>query len=127
MNVTHSADGTAIAFDRLGSGSPIILVSGASCTRGVHSPLAELLSAGHTVVNYDRRGRGDSGDSPPYAVEREIEDLTSVIEEAGGSAYAFGVSSGAALALEATAAGAPISKLAMYEPPNIVDDTRPPL
>jgi pimeloyl-ACP methyl ester carboxylesterase len=86
-----------------------------------------LLAAEFSVYTYDRRGRGDSGDTHPYAVEREIEDLEVVIEAAGGSAYAFGRSSGGALALEAAAAGAPITKLAMYEPPYIVDDTRPPL
>jgi pimeloyl-ACP methyl ester carboxylesterase len=90
-------------------------------------PLAQLLAAEFSVYTYDRRGRGDSGDTPPYAVEREIEDLEAVIEAAGGSAYAFGHSSGGALALEAAAAGAPISRLAVYEIPYIVDDSRPPL
>ena len=85
--------------------------------------LAQALADDFSVYSYDRRGRGDSGDTAPYAVEREIEDLPAVIGAAGGSAYAFGVSSGAALALEATAAGAPVSKLAMYEPPYIVADT----
>jgi Alpha/beta hydrolase family len=125
MNVTHSADGTAIAFDRLGSGSPIVLVSGASCTRGVHSPLAELLSARHTVLNYDRRGRGDSGDTPPYAIEREIEDLAALIAEAGGSAAVFGNSSGAILALRAAAAGLPVTRLALWEPPVQLDADAP--
>ncbi|MFI6734694.1 alpha/beta fold hydrolase [Nonomuraea sp. NPDC050451] len=113
MHTTRSADGTAIAFDRTGSGSPVVLVSGASCARGIHAALAGLLAAGHTVVNYDRRGRGDSGDILPYAVEREIEDLGAVIEEAGGSAAVFGNSSGAVLALRAAAAGLPITRLAL--------------
>jgi hypothetical protein len=124
---TTSADGTAIAFDRVGEGPPLVIVGGAWNTR--HSPgeLVGLLARNFTAYTYDRRGRGDSGDTPPYAVEREIEDLGAVIEAAGGSAYAFGHSSGASLALEATAAGAPVSKLAMYEPPYIADDTRSPL
>jgi pimeloyl-ACP methyl ester carboxylesterase len=125
--VTTSADGTTIAYERMGEGAAVVLVGGAWNTRHSPAALAELLSDGYTVYSYDRRGRGDSGDTPPYAVEREIEDLAAVIEAAGGSAYAFGHSSGAALGLEATAAGVPIVKLAMYEPPYIVDDSRPPL
>jgi pimeloyl-ACP methyl ester carboxylesterase len=123
----RSKDGTEIAYDRVGDGPALVLVGAAWNDRMSAAPLAQLLADNFSVYTYDRRGRGDSGDTAPYAVEREIEDLTAVIEEAGGSAYAFGVSSGAALALEATAAGAPISKLAMYEPPYIVDDTRPPI
>ena len=123
----RSKDGTEIAYDQLGDGPALVLVGAAWNDRMSAAPLAQLLADDFTVYTYDRRGRGDSGDTAPYAVEREIEDLTSVIEAGGGSAYAFGVSSGAALALEATAAGAPISKLAMYEPPYIVDDTRPPI
>jgi pimeloyl-ACP methyl ester carboxylesterase len=125
--MTTSADGTPIAFDRLGDGAPLILVGGAWNNRHSPAALAELLADGFAVYSYDRRGRGDSGDTPPYAVERELEDLAAVIEAAGGLAFAFGHSSGASLALEATAAGVPISKLAMYEPPYIVDDSRPPL
>jgi pimeloyl-ACP methyl ester carboxylesterase len=79
------------------------------------------------VYHYDRRGRGDSGDTAPYAVEREIEDIDALIQEAGGSAFVFGMSSGAVLALHAAAAGLAITKLALYEPPFMVDDTRPPL
>jgi pimeloyl-ACP methyl ester carboxylesterase len=122
-----SKDGTGIAYDRLGDGPALVLVGAAWNDRISAVPLAQLLADEYSVYTYDRRGRGDSGDTQPYAVEREIEDLTAVIEAAGGSAYAFGVSSGAALALEAAAAGAPISKLAMYEPPYIVDDSRPPI
>ncbi|MEO3872037.1 alpha/beta hydrolase [Nonomuraea sp. B12E4] len=125
MSSTRSADGTLIAFDRLGSGDPVILVSGASCTRGVHARPAALLAGGRTVVNYDRRGRGDSGDTPPYAVEREIEDLAAVIEEVGGPAAVFGNSSGAVLALRAAAAGLPISRLALWEPPFQLDAGAP--
>jgi pimeloyl-ACP methyl ester carboxylesterase len=123
----RSQDGTEIAYDRVGDGPALVLVGAAWNDRMSAAPLAQLLADDFSVYTYDRRGRGDSGDTAPYAVEREFEDLTAVIEEAGGSAYAFGVSSGAALALEATAAGAPISKIAMYEPPYIVDDSRPPI
>jgi pimeloyl-ACP methyl ester carboxylesterase len=79
------------------------------------------------VYRFDRRGRGESGDTPPYAVEREVEDIAALIAIAGGSAFVCGVSSGAALALEAANRGLPIRKLALYEAPFIVDDTRPPL
>lgn len=123
----RSKDGTEIAYDRMGDGPAVVLVGAAWNDRMSAAPLAQLLASDFSVHTYDRRGRGDSGDTQPYSVEREIEDLTAVIEEAGGSAHAFGVSSGAALALEATAGGAPITKLAMYEPPYIVDDTRPPV
>jgi pimeloyl-ACP methyl ester carboxylesterase len=123
----RSKDGTEIAYDRAGDGPALVLVGGAWNDRMSSAPLAQLLAAAFSVYTYDRRGRGDSGDTQPYAVEREIEDLEAVIDAAGGSAYAFGHSSGGSLALEATAAGAPISKLAVYETPYIVDDTRPPL
>ena len=123
----RSSDGTEIAYDREGNGPALVLVGAAWNDRMSAAPMADLLASEFSVFTYDRRGRGDSGDTAPYAVEREIEDLTAVIEAAGGSAYAFGVSSGAALALEATAGGAPISRLAMYEPPYVVDDTRPPI
>jgi pimeloyl-ACP methyl ester carboxylesterase len=122
-----SRDGTAIAFDRVGSGPPVVLVDGALCTRtfGPMPRLAAELARQFTVFTYDRRGRGDSGQGATYAVEREIEDLKAVIDEAGGSACAFGISSGAVLALGAAARGVPIEKLALYEPPFIVDRSRP--
>jgi pimeloyl-ACP methyl ester carboxylesterase len=122
-----SADGTPIAFDRVGHGPPLIIVGGAWNDRNSGAELAELLAPNFTVHTYDRRGRGDSGDTSPYDVEREVEDLEAVIDAAGGSAALFGHSSGAALALETTARGVSVSKLAMYEPPYIVDDNRPPL
>jgi pimeloyl-ACP methyl ester carboxylesterase len=125
--MTTSADGTEIAYDRYGDGPAVVLVGGAWNDRMTKAPLAQLLAGEFSVYSYDRRGRGGSGDRPPYAVEREIEDLVAVIEAAGGSAYVHGHSSGASLALEAAAAGAPVSKLAMYEPPYIVDDSRAPL
>jgi pimeloyl-ACP methyl ester carboxylesterase len=125
MQTVRSKDGTAIVFDRLGKGTPVILVSGASTARGIHGQLAELLAADFEVFNYDRRGRGDSGDTPPYAVEREVEDLHAVITEAGGAAAVFGNSSGAVLALHAAAAGLPITRLALWEPPFMVDPDAP--
>lgn len=127
METVTSKDGTTIAFDRMGDGPPVVLVSGGSVDRTSNAPLAQELTSDFTVLNYDRRGRGPSGDTHPYAIEREIEDIDAVIEAAGGSANLFGTSSGAALALEAAAAGLPITKLALWEPPYIVDENaRPP-
>ncbi len=122
-----SRDGTIIAYDRAGRGPPVILVVGALCSRalGPSVKLAPLLADQHTVLTYDRRGRGGSGENVPYDVTREIEDLEALINEAGGSAFVFGHSSGAVLALRAAAHGLPIKKLALYEPPLIVDGSRP--
>src|SRR5689334_11187726 len=128
MEQVTSKDGTTIAFDRLGEGPAVILVSGGSVDRSSLAALADLLAQHFTVFNYDRRGRGPSGDTPPYVVEREIEDIDAVVDAAGGSAYLFGSSSGAALALEA-ARQLPgrITKLALWEPPYIPDGfPRPP-
>src|SRR5882672_5922805 len=122
-----SKDGTAIAFDRIGNGPPVILVDGALCYRGIgqSGQLAELLAQHFTVFTYDRRGRGSSGDTAPYAVEREVEDIAALLSEAGGAAFVWGTSSGAVLALEAANRLSGIKKLALYEAPFIVDDTRP--
>lgn len=120
MQRVVSKDSTSIAFDKSGSGSPVILVGGAFQHRAIDqrtAQLAALLAESFTVVHYDRRGRGDSSDTEPYAVEREVEDLQALIEAAGGSALVFGMSSGAVLALEAAVRGAPVTKLALYEPP----------
>ncbi|TDB83632.1 alpha/beta fold hydrolase [Actinomadura sp. KC216] len=116
-----SADGTSIAYDRVGAGPAVILVQGAFSSRNdpIMTGIAAALASKFTVYNYDRRGRGDSADTAPYAVRREIEDLTALIEAAGGTAMVFGGSSGGALALEAAAAGAPITKLAVFEPPYV--------
>ncbi|MFI0404505.1 alpha/beta fold hydrolase [Actinomadura sp. 3N508] len=116
-----SADGTPIAYDRAGAGPAVVLVQGAFSSRNdpIMTGIAAALASKYTVYNYDRRGRGDSGDTAPYAVRREIEDLTALIEAAGGTAMVFGGSSGGALALEAAAAGAPITKLAVFEPPYV--------
>jgi pimeloyl-ACP methyl ester carboxylesterase len=127
METVTSKDGTTIAFDRLGDGPPVILVCGGSTDRSANAPLADLLAEHFTVSNYDRRGRGDSGDTPPYAVERELEDIDVLIDAAGGSAFLYGTSSGGALALEAAASGLAITKLAMWEPPFSLDESsRPP-
>jgi pimeloyl-ACP methyl ester carboxylesterase len=124
MNKVLSKDGTAIAYERLGIGQPLILVDGAMCSRafGPMPKLAPLLARHFTVFMYDRRGRGDSGDTKPYSKEREVEDVEALIKAAGGSAFVVGLSSGAALALEAAASGLSIEKLAVYEPPYMVDE-----
>ncbi len=127
MNTMTSKDGTTIAFERSGEGPPLVVVGGALNDRHAAATLAGLLAPNFTVYAYDRRGRGDSGDTPPYAVEREVEDLQALVEEAGGTAFVLGHSSGAVLALEAAAATPGITKLVLYEPPFIVDDSRPPL
>src|SRR5215207_3350820 len=120
-----SRDGTEIAFDRIGQGPPVILVGGAFSWRKWRGfvELADLLSAHFTVLNYDRRGRGDSGDMQPYALERECEDLQAMISIAGGSAFVWGMSSGGILALEAARSGVAIERIAAYEPPFIVDSS----
>jgi pimeloyl-ACP methyl ester carboxylesterase len=126
IKTVRSADGTLIAFRQTGSGPTLILVTGAL---GVYSnDLAAALSGQFTVINYARRGRGDSGDTLPYAVQREIEDIEALVDHVGGSAYLFGISSGAALSLEAAnALPGKIRKVVAYEPPFIVDDTHPPV
>jgi pimeloyl-ACP methyl ester carboxylesterase len=127
MQTTTSADGTAIAFDRFGDGPPIIMVVGAFNDRSTTEPLARALEQRFTVFNYDRRGRGDSGDTAPYSVDREIEDLGALIATAGGQSAVFGYSSGATLALKAAASGLAITDLALYEPPFRTDDSYPAL
>lgn len=112
-----SADGTRIAYDRSGSGEPVVLVLGAFNDRSTHATFAAALSSYFTVYNYDRRGRGGSGDTAPYAIERELEDIAALVDEAGGSAFVVGYSSGAVLALRAAANGVNIAKVALYEPP----------
>ena len=126
MAIAISKDGTRMAFDITGQGPALILVAGAFQDRMAMAPYAGPLSEHFTVYNYDRRGRGESGDSQPYAVEREIEDIDALIQEAGGSAFVFGGSSGGVLTLDAAAHGLNITKLAVYEPPFVVDDSREP-
>jgi pimeloyl-ACP methyl ester carboxylesterase len=121
METVSSRDGTTIAFDRYGDGPPVVLIAGAFQHRWIDPQTArvgELLAlAGLSALHYDRRGRGDSGDTAPYAVERELEDIDALIAAAGGSASLYGMSSGAALALRAAATGRPVEKVAVYEPP----------
>jgi pimeloyl-ACP methyl ester carboxylesterase len=126
---TESADGTRLAFDRIGEGAPIILVHPAFGHRAFDPPmaqLAQLLSSRFSIVTYDRRGRGESGDAGRYAVEREVDDIAALVKEAGGEACLYGMSSGGVLALEAVICGVAIKALALYEPPFIIDDGRPP-
>jgi pimeloyl-ACP methyl ester carboxylesterase len=130
MKTVTSKDGTTIAYEQWGSGPAVILVTGALGTRShtMAGTLGEYLAPHFTVYDYDRRGRGDSGDTPPYAVAREIEDIDALIDAAGGTAYLYGMSSGAVLALEAANKLAnKVTKLAMYEPPFILDHSRPPV
>src|SRR6266545_5003668 len=125
MERVLSKDSTAIAFERFGQGQPLILVVGAFNTRSTGEPLAASLASHFTVFTYDRRGRGDSSDTTPYAIEREVEDLGALIGEAGGAAAVFGYSSGALLALHAASRALPISRLALYDAPFVVDGEQP--
>jgi pimeloyl-ACP methyl ester carboxylesterase len=128
MPAVTSADGTTIAYERTGSGPALVLADGAMCYRGAGPmrPLATLLQGSFTVYAYDRRGRGESSDTPPYAVVREVEDLQALISAAGGQACVYGISSGAALALRTAAAGGSgITWLALYEPPFMAEVSEP--
>lgn len=118
-----SADGTAIGYDQLSAAGPVVILVGGGLDDGSENlPLGEHLTAAFTVVNYRRRGRGDSGDTQPYAVQREIEDLAEVIDASGGRAHLFGASSGGALALLAAADGLPVDRVAVHEVPYLVGD-----
>ncbi|GIF70450.1 alpha/beta hydrolase [Asanoa ishikariensis] len=123
MSKVISDDGTTIAYERSGTGPPVILVDGAMCHRasGPMRGFAAALSEHFAVYAYDRRGRGESGDTQPYAVERELDDLRALVAAAGGTAYGFGISSGAALLIAASAAGIEFGRLALYEPPYVSD------
>jgi pimeloyl-ACP methyl ester carboxylesterase len=125
--VAISRDGTRIAFTRLGSGPPVVLVDGAFCYRenGPAPELAPLLAQHFTVFAYDRRGRGESSDTSPYSIALEVDDLRAIVQEAGESAFVVGISSGGALALQAAASGVKMKKLALYEPPYIDEDGKP--
>jgi pimeloyl-ACP methyl ester carboxylesterase len=124
---TTSRDGTIIAFTKTGSGRPLIIVDGAFCYRenGPATELASQLAQHFTVFTYDRRGRGESGDTAPYAVEREIEDLRAVAREAGATPFVVGISSGGALILRAVASGVSVKGIALYEPPYLAGDNGP--
>ncbi|SKC71183.1 alpha/beta fold hydrolase [Krasilnikoviella flava] len=132
-STVRSADGTTIACTTWGSGDPIVIVDGATAHRATtpeNAATAELLADEFLVINYDRRGRGQSGDTPPFAVERELDDLAAVIDQAAGGSPAttvFAWSSGGNLALNAAQAGVPVARLALFEPNAVVDDGRPPL
>jgi pimeloyl-ACP methyl ester carboxylesterase len=129
MATVTAADGTKISYDSVGDGPPLIVVAGATQYRAVDQTTPELqrliAEGGYTVVNYDRRGRGESGDTPPYAPEREFEDLQALVAAAGDEAAVFGMSSGAVLAIEAAARGVSMSQLVMYEPPCLLDRDGP--
>jgi pimeloyl-ACP methyl ester carboxylesterase len=130
MQQVTSADGTRIAYEQLGSGPPLLLIPGALNDRGARSagrPLAAALAQQHTVICFDRRGRGDSGDTPPYALARELEDIDALLQQLGGPAHVYGHSSGGLLAFEAAHAGLPVSKLVIYEPPLALREARTPL
>ncbi|MFI7678983.1 alpha/beta fold hydrolase [Actinophytocola sp. NPDC049390] len=117
-----SPDGTVLAYTREGEGPAVVLVGGGLDDGAENASLATALSRWFTVYNYARRGRGGSGDTQPYALEREVEDLATLIEAAGGTAHVHGVSSGGALALRAAAAGLPIDRLSVYEVPYAVGE-----
>ncbi len=130
MQTVTSKDGTKIAFDKVGSGPAVILVNGAMSYRTFDptlAQLAELLGKHFTVYNYDRRGRGESGDTKPFIKQREIEDIQALVEDAGGEAMLFGISSGGAIVLETAAAIPGITRVVVYEVPFIVDDSRQPV
>src|SRR5262245_18926189 len=129
MTTVTSKDGTTIGYTRTGSGPAVVLVDGALCyrTSSPNDSLAEELAPRFTVYTSDRRGRGESGDTAPYDVTREYEDLAAVSAAAGGTSHVYGISSGAALALGAANQGVPIKRLAVFEAPFVVDDGRPPI
>jgi pimeloyl-ACP methyl ester carboxylesterase len=127
MDKVISADGTEIAYERVGSGPTVVLVGGAFCDHTATAELADALAGDFTAISYDRRGRGESGDTQPYDPQREVEDLTAVIRAAGDRGFVFGISSGAGLCLLAAASGAPIDAAAGIEPPYRVTEDAPPL
>ena len=128
MDITASTDGSAIAYDTIGDGPPIVLLAGALCTRGVTRPLADALGTRVRVLNPDRRGRGDSTDASgdPWTLEREIEDVAALIQVAGGTASLYGHSSGAGLALQCAAAGLPVERLVLHDAPYNTDPASGP-
>jgi pimeloyl-ACP methyl ester carboxylesterase len=123
MSHVRSKDGTTIAFECRGTGDALIIVDGALCSRafGPSPKLAQLLAPHFTVWSYDRRGRGESGDTRPYSTAREVDDIAALITEAGGTASLLGLSSGGALALDASASGVGVKSVIAYEPPYVDD------
>ena len=131
MEKVISNDGTSIAFGKTGQGPALVLVDGAFCYSkyGVTPELVPLLSDHFTVYYYDRRGRGESSDTEPYSVEKEVEDLKKIIEQAGKEPFICGFSSGACLVLQTIAKGIKVKKIALFEPPYVANshlDTAPP-
>jgi pimeloyl-ACP methyl ester carboxylesterase len=124
-----SADGTAIAYERRGEGPPVIVVDGALCSRsfGPSPKLAPLLASEFQVITFDRRGRGESGDTAPYSVEREVEDLAALVKVVGKGVALYGSSSGAALSIRAVASGLPVQRLVIYETPFVFPDGPSPV
>jgi pimeloyl-ACP methyl ester carboxylesterase len=122
IQTVRSADGTLIAYEVFGGGAPLIAVGGATCDRALMRATAQALSSRCATINYDRRGRGDSGDTLPYTVDREIEDIAALIEQAGGPVHLYGHSSGAGLVLRAVAAGLPVSRFVLHDPPYSPDN-----
>ena len=129
MQYITSKDGTRIAYEQSGQGPAVVIVGGILGDHFQQTGLAHLLTEHFTVYNFDRRGRGESGFTPPYAVEREVEDIAAMLDAADGSAFVYGTSGCGALSLEAAARGlsSRMKKLAVWEPPYIVDDSRPPI
>lgn len=127
MDKVISADGTPIAYEAVGSGPTAVLVGGAFCDHHATAELAAALASDFTVVSYDRRGRGESGDTLPYDVRREVEDIEALIRHFGDRAVLHGISSGGALCLVAAAAGAPVDAVSVLEPPYRVDPGAPPV
>lgn len=129
MSTVKSRDGTSIAYSRTGNGPALIIVCGATAFRATDpnlAALAEMLAPQFTVITYDRRGRGESGDTLPFSTKRELEDIAALIDAVGGHASLLGYSSGSVVALEAAAAGLPVDKLVMYEPPFVLPGTNFP-
>jgi pimeloyl-ACP methyl ester carboxylesterase len=117
-----SQDGTRIAYETWGQGPALIAVAGTTCDRALMRSTAQAFGEYFATINYDRRGRGESGDTAPYAIDREIEDIAALINEAGGSAHLYGHSSGAALVLHTVAAGVPVERFVLHDPPYSPDD-----
>jgi len=126
VNTVTSRDGTSIVFDRLGTGPPVIIVGGVMSGRSEQAPLADLLAERFTAFNYDRRGHGETVSDRPCTIEREAEDLEALVREAGDSAFVYAASGCAILALE-LAGRVPMRRLAVWEPPYVVDQSRPPV
>jgi pimeloyl-ACP methyl ester carboxylesterase len=128
MPFVTSKDGTKIAYETRGKGPALLLIDGAMCSRqmGPMPALADALADRFTVWIFDRRGRGESGDTGPYSTEREVEDIAALVEKSGGNPFVFGISSGAILAAKAVKAAPGVKKLALFEGPMIVDNTHPP-